>query len=479
MLALSGRLLSVFGFVVVVGCAPPDRGVGPPVELTAFLVEGWRAPSVAVAVAIDGRIVHSEASGWADVDAQAPASPTSLYRIASVSKPITAIAVLQLVERGAVDLDDEIQEYVPSFPEKRWPVTVRHVLQHASGIRHYKPGETSRKTEHYETVADAIVLFKDDSLLFEPGTRESYTTYGYTLLQGVIETASGRSFEDYLRENIWVPSGVDDPPLDTPGRAPADRVQGYELKGSTLSPVPEDNVSFKYAGGGMLASAEGLVRICLALGEGKLLGPQYVDTLFSQHGEFTFGWGIAVGDDGLKQAGHFGRSYGFESRLLYYPDIGLAVAVLSNQDFTDVSELGRAANAYAHRFMPLRYRFLASELEASKIISVAGEQGVEAGVARYRQEIARRERELDALRYQILEGAYRLGNENPQDAAPALTMLYEVHPDDPRIVAGMGDLHYYQDQFAEARSYFERAARLAPDWAPYRERIAEIDARLQ
>ncbi|HUE95624.1 MAG TPA: serine hydrolase domain-containing protein [Longimicrobiaceae bacterium] len=167
-------------------------------ERAATFVESvrqeWGAPGVSVAVALDGRIVFARGAGWADLVDSVPAEPETVYRIASTSKVITATAVLQLVERGLVGLDDDIRRYVPGFPPKPWPVTVRQVLTHVAGIRHYERGETSRKMEHYATVEEALALFAADSLLFQPGTRYGYTTYGYTLLQGVIEAAAETTF---------------------------------------------------------------------------------------------------------------------------------------------------------------------------------------------------------------------------------------------------------------------------------------------
>ena len=120
-----------------------------------------------------------------------------MYRLASVTKPITATAVLQLVEAGKVDLDAPIQRYVPAFPEKQWPVTVRHLLSHQSGIRNWTD-EEFHNTRHFASIAESLAVFKDDPLLFEPGTRTQYTSLGYNLMGAVVEGVSGKPFLDYL-----------------------------------------------------------------------------------------------------------------------------------------------------------------------------------------------------------------------------------------------------------------------------------------
>src|SRR4030095_2216363 len=116
---------------------------------------------------------------------------------------------MQLVEKGKLDLDAPIQKYVPSFPTKKFPITTRQLLSHLSGIRNYRAGEGER-TNPYSTLTEALGIFKDDQLESEPGTRFNYTTFGYTLLGVTIEGASGMTFEDYLRENIFSPAAMRD-----------------------------------------------------------------------------------------------------------------------------------------------------------------------------------------------------------------------------------------------------------------------------
>src|SRR5919109_3491269 len=173
--------------------------------------EGHRqsgAPGMSVAVVLDDRLAWSDGFGLADVENDVPARANTVYRIASISKPIAATAVMQLVERGRVSLDDPIQKYVPRFPAKGdQTITVRHLLTHTSGIRHYRGGEMESSRE-YETVIDALSIFQDDPLLFAPGTKYSYSTYAYNLLGAVVEAASGLNFETYLRTQVWGPAGM-------------------------------------------------------------------------------------------------------------------------------------------------------------------------------------------------------------------------------------------------------------------------------
>ena len=200
----------------------------------ARLVEAARpkmgAPGVSVAVALDDRLVWAAGDGLADVENGVPATADTVYRIASISKTMTATAVMQLVERGRVSLDDPIQKYVPSFPDKGGlTITLREILTHTSGIRHYKAGEMESLTP-YDSVADAIRIFKDDPLLFTPGTKYSYSTYAYNLLEGVVESASGLTFEAYLQEHVWNPAGMAHTYLEHPQTIVAHRARAVRAR---------------------------------------------------------------------------------------------------------------------------------------------------------------------------------------------------------------------------------------------------------
>src|SRR5262249_35383742 len=165
-------------------------------------------PGLSVAVVVDHKLQWSNGYGLADVENFVPAKAMTAYRLGSISKPITAAAVMQLVERGKLDLDAPIQKYCPAVPKKPWPGTVRELLGHLSGVRPYK-GEEFASTRHYNGVLEGLEMFKDDPLLFEPGTKYSYTTHGYAVLGCAVEGASGIRFEEYVRDNVFKPAGMD------------------------------------------------------------------------------------------------------------------------------------------------------------------------------------------------------------------------------------------------------------------------------
>ena len=162
-------------------------------------------PSISAGLMTQGKITWLKSVGIADIENNAPVSTSSLYRIASISKPITAVAILQLWERGLVSLDTDARSYIPNFPAKKYKFTIRQLLNHTAGIRNYKEGEFDSK-KFYATTDEALRLFAYDSLIFEPGTKYAYTSLGYNLLAAIIEKVSKTSFENYLKNNVFLPA---------------------------------------------------------------------------------------------------------------------------------------------------------------------------------------------------------------------------------------------------------------------------------
>jgi serine beta-lactamase-like protein LACTB, mitochondrial len=189
-----------------------------------------------------------------------PVWPTTKFRIGSVSKPLTAVALMQLVEAGKVDLDAPAQKYVPGFPDKGAVITVRMVAGHLAGIRHYKEGEFENQ-KHYANVLEGLKIFQDDPLVAPPGTKYSYSSYGYNLLSAVIESASEENFLAYMQGHIFTPLGLPHTTADQNTQIIEQRARFYELpKDGTVEIAPYVDNSYKWAGGGFLSTAEDLVR---------------------------------------------------------------------------------------------------------------------------------------------------------------------------------------------------------------------------
>jgi CubicO group peptidase (beta-lactamase class C family) len=244
------------------------------------------APGVSAAVAVKGQLVFSGGVGISDLQSGLPQNASSVHNIGSVSKTHAVVAVMQLVERGKVKLDAPIQDYAPWFPRKNSPVTLRSILTHTSGIRHYKEGEFGPgdvlSFRHYDTFEESTRFWRDDPLLFEPGSHWLYSSFAINLLQAVVESASGQPFEEYLNENVWRPAGMLETRLDIPTRIVPRRGRGYLLNAETrrLENAPDEDVSYKYAGGGILSTDEDLCRFGVALNSGRLLKPETLAEMY-------------------------------------------------------------------------------------------------------------------------------------------------------------------------------------------------------
>ncbi|MBX9790635.1 MAG: serine hydrolase [Pirellulales bacterium] len=284
--AVIARLVLCTSLVIAFVCAA-TRAAEPaadsaPLALLEKLREDAGSPALSVAVVRDGEIVLSGAAGLADLEHAVAATSETVYRIGSISKPITAVAVMQLVEHGKVRLDDSIHDYVPSFPVKNdRPIRIRELLNHTSGVRHYR-GDEFLHAQAHATLESAIGIFKDDPLLFSPGERFSYTTYGFNLLAGVVEKASGQSFEDYLRAHVWEPAGMTSTRFDRPELLVPHRARPYERQtDGSFKNSPYVDLSIKWAGGGMLSTAPDLARFYLAVCGDKLISAATREAMFA------------------------------------------------------------------------------------------------------------------------------------------------------------------------------------------------------
>src|SRR5262249_37165742 len=152
-----------------------------------------------------------------DLEQQVPVTPISRLRIGSVSKPLTAALLGLLVEEGRLDLDAPVQAYVPDFPRKAWPITTRQLAGHLAGVRHYR-GHEFEIRDHYATVLEGLAIFENASLLFQPGTKFSYSSYGWNLISAVLEGAAHESFLPMMQARVFEPAGMAHTAPDEPTR---------------------------------------------------------------------------------------------------------------------------------------------------------------------------------------------------------------------------------------------------------------------
>jgi CubicO group peptidase (beta-lactamase class C family) len=304
-------------------------------------------PGLSVAVVLDGRLVWSRGYGFADLENFVPFRPATVWRLGSVSKPLTAVAAMQLAEKGALDLDAPIQKFCPAFPVKPQPITTRLLLGHLSGIRHYAKGENFNSTRHYSGVVEALDAFKDDPLLQDPGTKFTYSTYGYVVLGCVVEGASRAKFADYVRENVTGPAGMTRTRPDDLYDIVPNRARGYSRQpDGSLHNADLADTSNKVPGGGFVSTAEDLGRFAIALFDHRILKPETFaamqEPMKTSDGKESdyFGWTISD-DGGDKLLTHSGSQQGTATYFLMVPRRRLAVAILTNTEDAGLRTLSK------------------------------------------------------------------------------------------------------------------------------------------
>jgi len=306
-------------------------------------------PGLSAAMVIDGALGWSKGYGFSDLENEIPATDDTVYRLASVSKTLTATAAMQLVEQGRLDPDAPVQDYVPSFPEKSWPITSRQLLSHTSGIHHYVTG-ASESYFHYVNVIDPLALFANDPLLFQPGTEYTYSSNGYNLLGAVVEGASGKPFLAQLKLAVLEPAGMDHVRDDDLYAIIPHRAQGYtttdnnQLRNSDLV-----DTSYKVPSGGLCGTAPDLAKFAAAIESGRLITPATFEQMATvqvvggqpNSDSYGLGWMITADPSGRREVWHTGGQQRVSTILYMLPDQGFAVAILCNQENAGLFNLSR------------------------------------------------------------------------------------------------------------------------------------------
>ena len=327
-----------------------DARLGPMIE-AARTAE--HIPALSVSVRQGGDLVYSEAFGRADLENDVAATPETLFRIGSVSKILTGTLAARLADAGRIDLDRDIREYV-DFPDKGAPITLRQLLGHLAGIRHYLPKDHDFRqpggdidTRSYATTADALAIFADDPLLSPPGTEYHYSTFSFTLAAAAMEAATGESYVELLQAYVLAPADIHDIKVDDRFAIIPNRAEPYDLderigeekayaEGAIVNSLPL-NSAYKIAGGGFVATADALTTFgALHYAPGFLSPEMFAATFTPQKnaaGEAVpagLAWQCDLDANGHRRCAHRGTQQGARAYLAVYPDDRLTIAVLSN-----------------------------------------------------------------------------------------------------------------------------------------------------
>jgi CubicO group peptidase (beta-lactamase class C family) len=326
---------------------------------------GQNLPGLSVAVGAGGDIVWAEGFGWADLEKRVPAAPGMRFRTGGVSMALTSAAVGLLLEKERLLLDAEIQTYVPSFPEKQWPVTLRQLMGHLAGVRKDGGDEEPLFSERCDRTIDGVnKRFAEKPLQLEPGTQYRYSPLGWILVSAAVESAAHEPFFNVMAAQIFKPLGMRDTTPDSGTEPIPDRATFYypRFSGDTHygpEPAREGNYACFAGGGAFLSTPSDLVRFGMAINSGRLLQPATVKTLqtsqqLASGAETGYGLGwdledVSIAGTTTRQVGHDGEFFiGGSTSLITFPERGLVVAVMTNTSFADTNAVALAiARAFA------------------------------------------------------------------------------------------------------------------------------------
>lgn len=320
------------------------------------MMEKEGVPGVGVAVIVRGELAWSEGFGFADLEQQVPVTRETRFGIGSITKAMTTALCGRLVEKGLLDLDAPVENYLADFPHKNLKISVRLIAGHLSGLDdNFNTAQMYTQT-HFDTTAEALREIMKEPLKYRPLERHFYTTGPYTIIAGVIEKAAGGDFLTLMNQHVVGPLGLKNTtPNDRKAIVPH-RTSFYVRDGGKTVNAPYFDPSFKWAGAGYLSTTEDLARFGSALLKPGFLKQSTVDELFrplrtaaGENTRFGLGWRVGADDKGRPVIYQPGGGPGISSVLIIYPKENLVVVILSNLTGAPVG--GEAADVIADAFL--------------------------------------------------------------------------------------------------------------------------------
>lgn len=326
-------LVATLVLFVALASAAPARQAATTAEIAARADAYFTALNAsqrfngAILLARDGKVIIKKGYGKANFEWDIPNTPSTKFRIGSITKQFTSMAIMQLEAAGRLSVDDPISKHLTDYPKPVADrVTIQHLLTHSSGIPSYtEPADYGTQMTLPFTVAQMIARFKDKPLEFEPGSRFKYDNSGYFLLGAIIEKVSGETYEAYLRDHIFGRLGMADSGYDRSNVILKNRAAGYGMRPTGLENAPYLDMGQPYAAGSLYSTVEDLLRWDQALYTTTLVPQASLDRIFKPWiaagamGSYGYGWGIST-VKGHRAIWHNGGINGFNTYISRFPD---------------------------------------------------------------------------------------------------------------------------------------------------------------
>lgn len=347
-------LNNIFASKRVLGTDKRLNGFARANRLLEELVAEGKVPGLSITVLRDGKTVLQKGYGYVDLEKKTLADPiNTLYRIASVSKPIAATALAHCVAENIIDLDASFYNYVPYYPEKKYDFTIRQLASHTAGIRGYQGSEYGLNKPY--SIKEGIEVFKDDELIFQPGTDYHYNSFDWVLISLAIQEVTGVPFEQYVQEKVLNPLAL----LNTFVECHKEHtISSRSSKAAYTSAIPSNgnlhipvfysknrlgfrkaiqvNNFYKLAGGGYLSTSKDIAQFGQKYLDGTILNPEVLTQFLSSenlNGKKTYyglGWQVSEDAMGRPFYGHIGNGVGGYSNFFVYPEQKMVFSILTN-----------------------------------------------------------------------------------------------------------------------------------------------------
>jgi CubicO group peptidase (beta-lactamase class C family) len=423
-----------------------------------------------VLVAEKGEVIFKKGYGMANMEWDIPNQPNTKHRLGSITKQFTAMLILQLAEQGKLDLQANVNTYLPDYPEKTGgEITVHHLLTHSSGIPNYTSfqGFFQDKSRNPYSPEEFVGEFADLDLDFKPGEKFSYSNSGYFLLGVIIEKVSGKTYEELLQENIFTPLKMTGTGYDHHGTILKNRATGYEKNGNEYKNSAYLDMSIPYAAGSLYSTVEDLYLWDQALYTEKLLSKKYMDMMFAPHipafgGHYGYGWSVnnvpLEGlDEPLLMVSHGGGINGFNTNISRVLTDKHLIVLFNNTGGADLNEMtfsiGKILYDRPHDWpkKSLAYSYYAIVLE----------QGLPSGLKHFSgfknsDKYDLSENEMNTVGYQLLQ------SEMVKEAIETFKLNVEAFPESGNVYDSLGEAYLENGNKEMAIKFYRKSVEIDP-----------------
>ncbi|WP_347174635.1 serine hydrolase domain-containing protein [Polaribacter uvawellassae] len=342
--------LLIFGILFIISSCntaqnPHQEKINAAKEVAEKFLKSEQIPGMSISVSQKGKMIWSEGFGFADVASKKKVNAsTTQFRVASISKTLTALAMAKLVDDNKLDFDASLYTYVPDFPKKKYDFTVRQIGGHIAGIRHYNGNEFLLNKKM--SIVEGLDIFKNDSLEFEPGTNYKYSTYGWNLLSVVVQNAAEEDYNEYMKKVVFSPLQMKNTSLGYSDKEMPNRTLFYVKENGEIKIGATVSNEFKAAGGGFVSTSEDLI-----LFGNEILNPKTVSktsiaelvkpqqTTAGKNTKYGIGVGVANVKNNTLRYSHSGGGMGATAYLLMYPEKELVISILTNLSSVNIRKI--------------------------------------------------------------------------------------------------------------------------------------------